>query len=179
MRILFLDIDGVLLPGSYRRILDLSRRPGADEGRDVVDPLRVALINRLRDVPGLAVVLSSSWRAEDGIVPRLAAQGLALPFHADWRTTLAHPIDLDPEDRSLHSIPTRGWQISRWLEFHPETTGYAILDDCADMLPEQDPHFIQTSFDEGLTAGHLTALRRALDADMEFAAAPHLAGLGA
>lgn len=44
----------------------------------------------------------------------------------------------------------RGSEIKEWLDAHPEVTNYVIIDDDNDMLDEQEPHFVQTSWYDGI-----------------------------
>ena len=83
-RILFLDIDGVLAGEEYLMT-------ALDRGGDTlfIDPEKVKLLNTLKDVPGITIVISSSWGEDaDGPLTRL---GLEIPisghtdhYHEDW-----------------------------------------------------------------------------------------------
>lgn len=124
MKVLFLDIDGVL---------NCSTTPVNDMWP--LDPYKVLLLHRILDQTGAYVVLSSAWRhsalgmgvVEDAIVPHKL-------------------IDKTPSFATI-----RGEEIKAWLRKHPDVEQYAILDDDDDMLSRQMPHFFQTSWKEGLT----------------------------
>lgn len=55
----------------------------------------------------------------------------------------------------------RGREINSWLSNHP-VEEYAILDDIREFLPDQLPHFVQTSYIHGLRAKNLTKVERIL-----------------
>lgn len=132
MRVVFLDIDGVLVSGEWLR----GGKPGEYRAKRP-DPERVAVLFDLLDRSGAVCVLSSTWR------------------YGDWRQHLpaevvARIIDCTPDLRSF--AIDRGHEIAAWLAEHPEVEAYVILDDDADMLPEQMPRLVQTRFIAGLTA---------------------------
>jgi len=120
MKILFVDCDGVI---------NNSKTPNTDGWP--VDPLCAFLVGKIVLATDCKIVLSSSWRhANEG---RLIFRRKVYPF-----------IDITSDDKYA-----RGDEIASWLLANPDVTRYAILDDDADMLPEQ-PLF-QTTFAEGLT----------------------------
>ncbi len=148
-RVLFLDIDGTLRPHGCRP----ADGPWA-EARDGVCPDRVALINALADIPGLSVVVSSAWRSDVGTMGALFRQGLAIPLHPAWRTTL----DVPPRP----GIRVRGWQVERWLAAHPAVRRYAMLDDEDEFPQRLRPRLVRTDPFVGVTPGHVEALARLL-----------------
>lgn len=132
-RILFLDIDGVVLHGEALR---------SGRGNRYLPPEKISHIADVCSRAGAVIVVSSTWRRSDETLDQLRAVGL--PVHSDWRTDFG---------------PTyRGDQIGRWLKAHPETEVYAIVDDDDDMLPEQMRHFVQTPFVTGIAQKHVDRL---------------------
>jgi hypothetical protein len=152
--ILFLDVDGVLnhkdvfLPGRHY--------PPLCE-KCLAQFVRVTAETDAR------IVLSSTWRLLPNHVEELKAAGVLDKAHDDWRT-----IELPFITRNGLIVQTaiRGHEIAEWLARHPEVERYAIVDDEATMLDEQQPFFVQTDFEAaGLTSAHadrLIALLRAL-----------------
>ncbi|MGA0610035.1 HAD domain-containing protein [Caldimonas sp. KR1-144] len=133
MKVLFLDIDGVL--NSSRTVLAHGAYPHTlrDGDWEKFDWTGILMIQRLCAVADLSVVLSSAWRLDHDF--RQVGRVFNLPI-----------IDRTP------SFPgTRGMEIKYWLDQHPEVEAFAIVDDDADMLPEQLPHFVQTDGHEGVT----------------------------
>lgn len=82
---------------------------------------------------GAQVVLSSTWRKHD-----------------DW-LDYGPALDLPIIDRTPQGMGPRGQEIADWLAGHPEVERYAIIDDDADMLPEQMPYFVQTRYGDGFS----------------------------
>jgi hypothetical protein len=122
MKVLFLDVDGVL------NSADTIRRYAMG-----IDPLLALLVKRVIVTTGSEIVLSSSWRLID--------RGRELVDQQVGKF-----VDVTPDLRGL-----RGDEIKAWLTMHPEVEKYAILDDDDDMLPEQLPNFFQTSRSTGIT----------------------------
>ncbi len=141
MKVLFLDIDGVVNCETTR---------GRRQGRLAIEP-RLATIVRgiVTAVPELKVVLSSSWREVPESRPALEKR--VVPF-----------FDITPLLDALDDV--RGYEIQAWIECNPGVSRYAILDDDDDFLPHQLPHFFRTMTDIGITQeladriiAHLTA----------------------
>lgn len=150
MKVLFLDVDGVL---NHRACFKPSRG-GAPLCPDAVQRLQ-HLVRRT----GCKVVLSSTWRVLEHHTAKLRADGGFPEPHDDWRTVdnpvaMQNGIIVDPYHR--------GGEIAEWLSRHPEVTRYAIVDDDGDMLPDQRPHFVQTSFETGLLDEHCERLAQIL-----------------
>lgn len=133
MKILFLDVDGVL---------NTDKTNLTDPWP--MDPFMVLLVDRIVQATGCKVVLSSAWRHSEEGVDKIKA---ALPLYGITPT-------------STHG--DRGEEIESWILDYTLThaspnpndwvlTSYAILDDCEVMQPQQQEHFFKTSFQIGLT----------------------------
>lgn len=133
MRIIFLDIDGVILSG---------RALWASRDHTYLPPRAIALLNEAVRRTGADVVVSSTWRRDENCRDRLRAAGFEHEFHEDWRTL---PL----------GGGFRGHQIAKWLDEHPAVERYVILDDDSDMRPEQKPFFVQTKFEDGIQPEHV------------------------
>lgn len=131
MRVLFLDIDGVL--NSTRTSVAHGGYPHELTHTEAFDWVAIKLLQRLCDSSGIQVVLSSAWRLTHD--------------HKD----VAKAFDLPIIDRTPSLLGCRGDEIQHWLDNHVEVTNYAILDDDPDMLESQEPHFIHTRGSEGMT----------------------------
>jgi hypothetical protein len=128
MKVLFLDIDGVVNCKTTKR---------RHRGLMGIDQ-RLANIVRgiVHAVPDLKVVLSSAWRElEQG---RAVVEDKVVPC-----------FDITPCFDAEDDV--RGYEIQAWLETHPGVERYAILDDDWDMLPHQMPSLFRTSTDIGIT----------------------------
>lgn len=136
LKVLFLDIDGVVLSGEDW---------GIGKGARYLPPAKIALVKEVCDRAGAVIVISSTWRSDEDLPAQLAHVGLTC-LHPDWRT--------DQEWRAPNGLlmgELRGNQIQRWLDAHPEVGGYAIVDDDSDMLSSQMDHFVHSSFETGIT----------------------------
>lgn len=132
MKVIFLDIDGVL--NSHRSAVAFGGFPHhAADHRDRFDEIAIQLVRGIAAASGAKVVLSSSWRCDP-----------------DWRE-IGNSLGIPLLDRTPQMPGRRGTEIAAWLEAHPEVECYAILDDDPDMLPEQLPYFVQTTHNDGLT----------------------------
>lgn len=133
MKVLFLDIDGVL--NSHRSAIAFGAMPWSHELPDTgkFDHVAVGMIRGIAEASGTSIVLSSSWRTS-----------------SNWES-IATALRLPIVDRTPQMLGPRGKEIAAWLAAHPEVQSYAIVDDDADMLPEQLPHFVRTDMTEGLT----------------------------
>lgn len=137
MKILFLDIDGVVNCQSTTQ---------RHRGFIGIDPYMALLVGRITlAVPDLKVVLSSSWRlGSDGGIEEIETQVVQL-FDKTPR-----PFVVEGDRWS-----TRGEEIQKWLNDHnsidDEITHYAILDDDPNMLSSQLPNYFQTQWLVGLT----------------------------
>jgi hypothetical protein len=123
MKVIFLDIDGVLNCKATRNPRNLPY---------VVDPKLLRRFKRLLDRTGAKVVLTSTWRYDPAGL--FSARRIGLPF-----------IDVVPD---MPKRPRRD-EVLAWLKRHPRVTRYAILDDEDDELDEL-PLF-QPSAATGLT----------------------------
>lgn len=162
LRVLFLDIDGVLNSNAY-----LKANPGSfDRSKGYIsmfDPVACARLQVVLMVTGAKIVISSSWRivhSIDDIRGYLAARGIT-----------AEVIGLTPSggyDLSAdHAFPTnetltcRGAEILAWVDAHPELDSYAVVDDNSDMDGVRE-RFVQTTWEHGLLDEHMLPLVRTL-----------------
>lgn len=153
--VLFLDIDGVLNSRDC-----WGRLKGQ---RHKIDREKVALLNEVVAATGCRIVMSSTWRADLRCRTILREYGLKAHFHRAWRTpefSYGHPL-----------YGPRGHEIADWLARNG-SPAYAIVDDDSDMLPEEMPRFVQTSFEHGLTKAHADRLVALLSVP-----SPHRAGV--
>lgn len=131
MKVLFLDVDGVL-NNSHTRV--------SPDGFFGTDPHMVLLLDRIIQATKCQVVLSSAWRHHK---PSMAYIGKMI--HGGLLSKTG-----DAENGH------RGREIQDWLdEWNDLATDkverYAIVDDDSDMLEEQLPSFFQTKWETGLT----------------------------
>lgn len=121
MKVIFLDIDGVLNVHMQKH----------DEYGAVFHPQFVENLKTIIDKTGAKIVISSSWR-HDGL-DRMKAM---------WkdRNLPGEVIDITPY---FNHYSIRGLEIDKWnQEYKPEN--YVIIDDDSDMLPFQMGNFVCT-----------------------------------
>lgn len=155
MKILFLDIDGVLNSEAYilskEYIAECKSLGIVPEGREVMDKAHhlhidhaaVKLVNILVERSGAKVVLSSTWRLKYSLAElNLMFQKRGATFQID---------DVTPAKMSWRP---RGMDVAEYLSslkrdgVTPEA--FVILDDIDEFSRLKD-YFVQTSDDTGLT----------------------------
>lgn len=127
MKVIFLDVDGVL--NNY----DLLRR----NGFDYIDPELVARVGMVVGKTGADIVLSSTWRLQKGdrrlVEEALGAVGISL---LDATPSLGGP---------------RSGEIRAWLDDNPGVVRFAIFDDDEDAGFGLERSFFRTDPEVGLT----------------------------
>ena len=147
MKVIFLDIDGVL--NSEEFFVEMTQNCRYEEYRKAgysarmsrnlcsLDSVAIAHLNHLITQTGAKIVVSSTWRADDPWLQEVFAI-VGIPAY----------IDITPYTIARH----RGTEIQQWLDKHPEVENYVILDDDNDMLDKQFDHFVQTdAYKRGLS----------------------------
>jgi hypothetical protein len=108
MKVIFLDIDGVL---------NCKQTPNPRKFPFIVDPVLLERLNRLLKLSGAQVVLSSNWRYDPAGI--FSAKHYGIPF-----------IDTTPD---LPKEP-RCNAILDWLRRHPDVGRFIVIDDEDDEL---------------------------------------------
>lgn len=133
MKVLFLDVDGVLNKANTKE--------NTATGYDFVEDVFVRRLKDIVDQTGCKIVLSSDWRYDahtelnpelDELEDKLAEYGLVLYSFT--------PII------NNH----RGREIQSWLDAHTGVSSFVILDDRGDMEPNEE-RLVRTLFSHGLT----------------------------
>jgi hypothetical protein len=137
MRLLFLDIDGVL-----NRFTQRHSHPDVIRVRmGIFNRLLITNINTLLRLTGAKVVISSAWRGSE--------------TYPVWKSLKEGGFigDVIGETPELGHKSCRGDEIALYLkESMPDDfKDYVILDDCLDFLPDQNAHIVQTNTYDGLT----------------------------
>lgn len=118
MKVIFLDIDGVL------NTLDTTDSCGIYCG---VDDDKILLLKRIVNSTNAKLVLSSSWRVNK---TRDGEPEIELRNHLDKRLA-QHGLEIysetpeHPSGNSLH----RGWEIKQWRDQHKNLDYWIVLDD--------------------------------------------------
>ena len=156
MKIIFLDIDGVLNCENWykkRFIQEIDRNMDSYPLCEFY-PLAVDQLNVLTKKTNAEIVVSSTWR-----IGRTVAELNSIFKQVGIEKDI---LDFTP---SLRGMP-RGVEIKKWIDTYCiqdtdrlfnkkggiKLESYVILDDDSDMLLEQKDNFIKTSWQDGLTA---------------------------
>jgi hypothetical protein len=139
MKIIFLDIDGVINP--WRCEKDSSGRFG-----------KIALENFnliLETAPETSVVITSTWRYHYTL-------SQLKKFFNEAGLNPDRIFDITPDLRRdegmIKHYPGRDEEIKAWLNIHPEVEKFAIIDDVdREQMEGLEDHFFRTEFDQGLT----------------------------
>ena len=137
LKIIFLDIDGVL---------------SHPNSRWCIDHQKVKLLEEILKATGAKIVISSCWRigcknGEDFVNKMFTTWRNEMS--GEKRDSLFIKSIIDVTDRNGSA---RGDEIQRWLDKHEdEVESYVILDDDSDMLEEQLFNFVQTDCYYGMS----------------------------
>ena len=140
MKILFLDIDGVLNSGAFiaTKKLEQSLVPSKDSWwQEMLDPNAIDLLNRLLRRTEAKVVVSSSWRHALEVEDLRRILG-GVGFKGEV-------IGMTPKRGGL----CRGDRIKLWLDSVDDIESFVILDDDDDM-GGFDERLVLTDGDFGL-----------------------------
>ena len=163
MKVLFLDIDGVLNSENWfayriycvkNNMVNILMNFVDTDDRNIkhkltmLDDRAIANLNRIVEETGCKVVLSSSWRSSiesENIFTQnlLKLKGFKYEFY-----------DVTPRLWFSDFSIRRGEEIKFWLDKESEKheiESFVILDDDSDMLPEQMNNFIHVDGQVGLT----------------------------
>lgn len=154
MRVLFLDVDGVLnrSPSHTDNLLWTQPAPGMKPPW-VVDLNLVDSLNTVLEQTDIKIVVSSTWRLPPTRNARdFSAKSRVLLdlIHEDWRTI-----------QSAVSRP-RWTEINEWLSRHPEVEAFMVVDDGADAGAGFPDRFLLTDPRVGLTYQGLEVILRKL-----------------
>jgi hypothetical protein len=153
MKVVFLDIDGVLNHCATR-----CGAPTAAEPLPIpVAPECMARLNRLIAETRAKIVISSSWRGVapwQDLGPALVRHGLVAEVIGQTPELVNDAVWIENWSKRegapfMYEALERGWEIREWLAAHPAVTAFVILDDCSDMA-ELKPWLMLTHPNEGL-----------------------------
>lgn len=141
MKIIFLDIDGVLNSGNYIKRDDVE----FDNPHFQIDPDAMVRLNRITQLTGASIVVTSTWR--------LTFRGSRDPLRQLQTCLTAYKIAGEVIDMTGIVSGGRRYEIQEWLDNHPGTESYLVIDD--GVIEGFPGHTIKTSFDDGLQDKHI------------------------
>jgi hypothetical protein len=147
MKIIFLDIDGVMNSESYYKTINTKQKIWSR-----FNPVSVNIVTKLVQEFDARIVISSLWRfaMKKELSKELNSNGLINFLHNDWSTPVIKPSH-------------RGKEIKLWLDLHPEIRDFLIFDDDEDILSEHYNRFIKTTLADGLQEEHYYKAREILE----------------
>ena len=152
MKVLFLDIDGVLNTKYWYTQMD--RNTPKDKYGYAFDPNSVANLKRIVEDTGAEIVISSSWKCMGLSQMEDMWRDRNLPGRIIGITpnSVSDEMLLNADIDSIELFHIRGMEIKEWLAKHGKrVSNYVIIDDMDNMLPEQQSHFVQTNPEIGIT----------------------------
>jgi hypothetical protein len=146
-RIIFLDIDGVLV--TYQSMRNRAANESPEERAKTFDPASVSALNEITDRTGAGIVISSTWRIAGVMFCRelLRAAGVKAPVIDVTPRLLNHKGD-------ICLAQPRGREIQAWISEHSgwyELQSFVILDDDSDM-EHLKSRLVLCNMENGLTA---------------------------
>ncbi len=141
MKIIFLDIDGVLNSDTWEKT-EAYKNGTYPENR--FDPNAIVLLNKIIEKTNAKIVLTSTWRLKYSL-----KQMKELFSKIDLKCDL---IDFTPDLKKENDYTLRGNEILKWCKDNRKIIGtkylnytdFIILDDNSDMLYWQSKYFFQT-----------------------------------
>ena len=150
MKVLFLDIDGVLNSSNWyknRPHKFLKDNPEESDWECELDPAAILVFKKLvHDVPDLQIVISSTWRLNYEL--------------SEFKRRFSQMLSIEPSrviDKTPRLNTIRGLEIQDWLSRNPQVTKFAIIDDDSDMGDLMDNLF-KTTWAEGIKMEHAKAI---------------------
>lgn len=142
-RVIFLDIDGPLIPGSM-----FLKNPRCSFEREF-SPVCMTVIDRLCTDAGAKVVFNTTHNTEAvALVEAWAAQGDRTHLHERCHT-------IYPEQSRFHAI--RGWLTVERVNTGDEPAWVALDDQ---FIGREEDGYILVDFDSGLTLAHYNKVMR-------------------
>lgn len=145
MKVLFLDIDGVI--NTVGAELGFRYCLGRQEQEHMFDPACLYYLRNIVEETGCRIVISSTWRL-----------GASLEEMKDWfecpiikeaiidKTPSLSSLS-NPELKDRRGRVQRGEEIKLWLDAQPKVTRFAVIDDDTDMDVIKDNFFQTCSYD--------------------------------
>lgn len=144
MKIIFLDIDGVLNNGQF--LSNVKPSIGLSKFGHFAKQVDANALNLLWEIvtkTNAKIVISSTWRYGKSV---------------EWFVQLFKELtgkDFPIIGKTPEKDDMRGNEIAAWLRDVDDVTNFVILDDDSDFLDSQMGNLVKTSFETGLNANHV------------------------
>lgn len=133
-RVIFLDIDGVLLAAGSLETIFIDGAPMPVRARLVDHDFNAAAMTNLRSIvmkTGASIVLSSEWRRTDSMKDSIgmALRARDLPQLRSCTPVFKPRPELMQQDPGIVWCERRAREIGRWLRENPDVKSWVALDD--------------------------------------------------
>lgn len=158
MKIIFLDIDGVLNYNGYKTL--------TSSGSLFVNDNKIKILKEIIERTGAKVVLSSTWRFGWRQLEQGLSDSWAIRDFIELRDKLLE-YDIELYDKTPmfdRFMRRREEEIAAWLDKHKDVDGYVIIDDLkGKWLRPCSDHLLQTSPNYGLRQKHIQIAEKILN----------------
>lgn len=134
MKVIFLDIDGVLN-------VELSER---DAYGKLFHPHLVDNLRHIIEQTGANIVTTSTWKSKGLKTLQRMWYDRNLPGNVIDITPYCDEVAKDNGIEFYDDI-TRGHEVQHWLDRHSYVTNWVMIDDDLDIMPEQYKNFVRTA----------------------------------
>lgn len=154
MRVLFLDIDGVLNSLEWCKAgngfgCPPGKRTRCSKERLKWCPDMVKRLRRVVETTGANIVISSSWRGYGESAIRKWRAMFAVYGWCNAPVIGETPDLSNAQPRGVYVAVKRGEEVAAWLKDHQHVVSFVCVDDGDDFLPGQP--LVLTSMELGLT----------------------------
>jgi hypothetical protein len=150
MKVIFLDIDGVLNYTNWYVSERYQNMQMNDDDELEIDPECAKRIVNICNETDAKIVITSDWRLSwYGTILRLGMGGIPRNYILDKTPERIWMKFSSTKD--AHIDISRGAEINDWLEANPECTNYVIIDDRTDFKENQNDNFVHVNPMYGIT----------------------------
>ena len=166
MKVIFLDIDGVLNSTDYmHELIDNNVHEYENDIYQFIDENAVNIIVNLCKEYNLKLVITSSWRhfnLESTLEYFKEIENKKIWSLIPYIIGVTPRAWIEKEDGHLDFLD-RGYEIEKYLNENKEIDEYVILDDDTDMLESQKEHFIHIDGKHGLNDCYINEIKKILN----------------
>lgn len=157
MKVIFLDIDGVINSEEFAIWIHVHPEFCENGGHFWIDPEKIDMIVNLCEETGAKLVISSSWRGWS-----LRATLEDFSTYRDLSRLNPYIVGVTPRVFMEFNM-SRGDEIQYYLDKDQSITHYCIVDDDNDMLDSQRDNFVRTDYKTGLTEEDVNKIKNILN----------------
>lgn len=161
MRVIFLDVDGVL-----NSMYDAEQQNNKKVFYDEVEDRPLKLLQELVNTTKAKIVVSSTWRigcARDKSGVNRYGEEIFQKLEKRLKDYGMEIYDITPVLRG--SDKQRGDEIREWLKLHKDVKSFVILDDDSDMREFTSTNLAKTTYERGLQPEHIEVAKAILESD--------------